>query len=68
MKGQGKVRKTRKGKVMKFTLRKASDYKYGEPVEVSSMEGLKMLYEIYGYSLVIDFEEMTITIYDDYLD
>lgn len=53
---------------MLFTLNKASDYLHTEPVEISTMEGLKTLSEIYGCSVVVDFDEMTITIYDDYME
>ena len=48
---------------MKFTLVKASDWDYEETIIVNSLEDLKKIYPC----LVVDFERMTITIYDTWL-
>lgn len=53
---------------MKFTLTFASDRQHKEPVEVYSMDALKMLSDIYKTNLIIDFETMTIIVYDDYVE
>lgn len=53
---------------MKFTLTLASNHRHVEPIEIYSMDALKMLYEIYKTDLIIDFDTMTITIYDDYIE
>ncbi len=50
---------------MKFTLTFASRRQHKEPIEIYSMNALKMLYDIYGTDLIVDFETMTIMIYDD---
>ena len=49
---------------MKFTLVKASDWDYEKTIIVNSIEDLKKLY----HYLVIDFDEMTITIYDAWIE
>lgn len=48
---------------MKFTLVKASDWDYEKTIIVNSLEDLKKIYPC----LVVDFERMTITIYDTWL-
>lgn len=53
---------------MKFTLTFASNRNHEEPIEIYSMNALKMLHDIYKTDLIIDFETMTITIYDDYIE
>ena len=68
---------------MQFLVRKASDYDCRELVEVSSLEDLKALQERYDIPipslfphgtrlkhppLVVDFQEMEITIYDAYME
>lgn len=53
---------------MKFTLTLASNRNHKEPIEIYSMNALKMLYDIYGTDLIIDFETMTIKVYDDYIE
>ncbi len=49
---------------MKFTLRKASDWDYEKTIIVNSLEDLKKIYPC----LVVDFERMTITIYDTWIE
>ena len=49
---------------MKFTLTKASDWDYEKTIIVNSLEDLKKIYPC----LVIDFERMTITIYDTWIE
>ena len=50
---------------MKFTLTLASDRQHKEPVEIYSMDALKMLSDIYKMKLTIDFDTMTIIVNDD---
>ena len=49
---------------MTFTLYKASDYTFRETITVNTLEDLKNIY----CSIIVDFEDMTITIYDDYVE
>lgn len=49
---------------MTFTLYKASDYKFRQTITVNNLAELKEIYP----SLIINFEDMTITIYDDYVE
>ena len=66
---------------MKFILTKASSFAFKEEIEISSLEELKALQKKYerpydptlgvGWerpSLVVDFNYMEITIYDDYME
>ena len=65
---------------MKFRLTKASDWKFEEEIEINSLEDLITLQNKYknyegdpdyvwdNPSLVIDFNEKEITIYDNYLE
>jgi len=49
---------------MTFTVRKASDYNYNETITVNSLKKLKAI----NKKLIIDFTNMIITIYDDYVE
>lgn len=49
---------------MTFTLTKASDWDFCEKITVNSLDELKNIY----HCLIIDFEKMEITIYDDYVE
>ena len=49
---------------MTFTVFKASDFHYKDTVTVYTLEDLKTIYP----NIVIDFDDMIITIYDDYLE
>lgn len=49
---------------MTFTVFKASDYRYEGKVTVNTLEDLKAIY----CNIIIDFDDMVITIYDDYID
>ena len=65
---------------MKFRLTKASDWKFEEEIEINSLDDLITLQNKYknyegdpdyvwdNPSLVIDFNEKEITIYDNYLE
>ena len=52
---------------MKFKLRKASDWKFGKEIEVNTLAELKAI-EDCDECVIIDFESMVITIYDDYIE
>ena len=55
---------------MKFKLKWASDFrgeKY-ETVDVNTVEDFKALYDKYHKALILDFEWMDITVYDDYIE
>ena len=49
---------------MTFTLKKASDWDFRKEIVVNSFEELR---NIYPY-LIIDFDNMSITIYDYYVE
>ena len=49
---------------MTFTVRKASDYNYNEIITINSLEELKAINEY----IIVDFCDMTVTIYDDYVE
>lgn len=51
---------------MIYLLKKASDDYFQEEIEITTMEDLRALWT--GRRFVIDFENMEITIYDDYLE
>jgi hypothetical protein len=51
--------------IMTFTIFKASNYKYKETRDFATLEELKAFQIDAGHSLVIDFEESKIWIYDD---
>ena len=55
---------------MNFTLTKASDWDFEETIEIKDMEELKSLHEKFNrrFDFVIDFNEMTIIIYDSWLE
>ena len=65
---------------MKFRLTKASDWKFEEEIEINTLEDLVALQNKYtncggdsdyvwvNPSLVVDFDEEEITIYDYYLE
>lgn len=51
---------------MTFTITKASTCKYDETIDVETINDLRELYDRYGRNeIIINFDEMTITIYDD---
>ena len=57
------------GTVMKFELQKASDVRFRGEVIINSLDELKMLSEKYNNEqLIVDFNESTIWIYDDYME
>lgn len=49
---------------MTFTLYKASDWKFREEITVNSIEDLRNIYP----RLIVNFDDMEITIYDDYVE
>ena len=49
---------------MTFTLEKASDWDFHEEITVNSLDELRNIYPC----LIIDFNNMSITIYDDYVE
>ena len=49
---------------MTFTLYKASDFHFRKTITINNLKDLK---DIDDY-LIINFEDMTITIYDDYVE
>ena len=54
---------------MKFTVVLASTWEVMEEVQINTMTELKELYQQYNeFELIVDFEEMTITIYNDYVE
>ena len=54
---------------MKFTVVLASTWEVMEEVQINTMMELKELYQQYNeFELIVDFEEMTITIYNDYVE
>ena len=54
---------------MKFELQKASDVRFRGEVIINSLDELKMLSEKYNNEqLIVDFNESTIWIYDDYME
>ena len=53
---------------MKFTVILASTYEVMEETSIDTMKELKELYQQYNeFELIVDFKEMTITIYNDYI-
>lgn len=53
---------------MKFTLKKASVYRYSEEITINTLEDLEAIQKRAGYELIVNFEERTIWIYDDYME
>lgn len=54
---------------MKFTVVLASTYEVMEEIHIDTMEELKELYQQYNeFELIVDFKEMTIAIYNDYIE
>ena len=57
---------------MKALLRKASDYKYEQEIELNELEDLLSLIDMYGlvvgYTAEGETLRLTVTIYDDYLE
>lgn len=54
---------------MTFTIRKASDYKFSSTIDIETLDQLRELYDYYGKNeVIVNFDEMTIIIYDDYLE
>ena len=58
---------------MTFTLEITSEFRFKEKVEVKTLDDLKKIQDSYKYQgpwedpkLIIDFNEMTIEVYDDY--
>lgn len=51
---------------MEFTLTRSNDWKFEEQIKISSLQELQALQEKYGYQLIINFNDMTIEIYDGY--
>lgn len=49
---------------MTFTVYKASDFRFEATVTVSTLKELKAIAE----RTIVDFDDMTITIYDDYVE
>ena len=49
---------------MTFTVYKASAYRYESTITINTLEELKALDEV----TIVNFEDMTITIYDDYVE
>ena len=53
---------------MTFTVQKASDWNFKETVTFNTLEELKDYQLNAGASLVINFENSNILIYDDYIE
>lgn len=54
---------------MKFEISKASDIFYSANVIINTLEDLQTLYNQYGReALIVDFDLLEITIYDDYME
>lgn len=54
---------------MKFMVVLASTYEIVEEIIVNTMSELKELYKKYNeYELIVNFNEMTIAIYNDYIE
>ena len=54
---------------MTFTIVLASTYEIMEEVTISTIAELKEIYKQYNeFELIVDFEEMTITVYNDYIE
>ena len=53
---------------MTFTVYKASDYNFKTTVTFNTLEELKDYQLNAGVSLIINFEELEIWIYDDYME
>ena len=53
---------------MTFTVHKASDWNYEETVTFNTLEELKDYQLNAGVSLIINFKEHEIWIYDDYME
>ena len=53
---------------MKFTVRKASNWNFEETAIFNTLEELKDYQLNAGASLVINFEDSDILIYDDYIE
>lgn len=49
---------------MTFTLYRASDYHFSQVITVNSLEDLRNIYP----NLIVNFDDMEITIYDDYVE
>lgn len=49
---------------MTFTIYKASDFRFEATITIHTLEELKAIAE----RTIIDFDDMTITIYDDYVE
>ena len=62
---QGKEREVNK---MTFTVFKASDYKFQTTVTFNTLAELRDYQINAGVSLIINFEELEIWIYDDYME
>lgn len=59
-----------KGRVytMTFVLYKASDYKFKDSITFETLEAMRDWAVDLHEEVVIDFDELKITIYDDYLE
>ena len=53
---------------MTFTVYKASDWDFKETITFNTLEELKDYQLNAGVSLIIDFEELEILIFDDYME
>lgn len=53
---------------MKFTLKKASDWKFKQEINIDTFKDLESIYEEYGTDLVVSFNRSEIKIYDDYIE
>lgn len=53
---------------MIFTLNKASDHNFSLLIEISSIKDLKEIAKQYDQELIINFEDSTIIVYDDYVE
>lgn len=56
---------------MKFRIEFASDWNWDEKertVTINSLKELEALQKKYGHALIVDFEEKTILVYDDYIE
>lgn len=53
---------------MEFRLTKASDLFFETYVTIDTLKDLQELYDKFDANLIIDFEDKTIRIYDDYIE
>ena len=53
---------------MKFLVTKASDWNWQKTIEIKSLAALKRLQDRYHCELIVDFAEMQIILYDDYVE